>query len=128
MLGRLWINVIPNKIENHLSPNESEALLKIKKKDQQAFTDIYQGFDDIMFEMVSNAFTSEQAWEILKISCGVCLQILHEEFESLSMKEFESILYFNDKVIMIVNQIKSYEENVEDVCGREDSSFINHKI
>jgi len=55
-------------IENTLSPNESEALLMIKKKDQQALTITYEGFEDIMFEMVSNAFTSKQAWEILKNS------------------------------------------------------------
>lgn len=38
--------------ENTLSPNESEALLKIKKKDQQALTITYQVFEDIMFEIV----------------------------------------------------------------------------
>jgi len=58
----------------------------------------------------------------------VCLQILCGGFESLHMKVIELISYFNNKVIMIVNQIMNYGENVEDVCGVEDSSLSTIKF
>ncbi|XP_028208408.1 uncharacterized protein LOC114391623 [Glycine soja] len=75
-----------------LSPNEKETMLKSKKKDQQALTFIHQGLDEAMFELVSNATTSKEAWEILKTS-------------------LEGV----DKVLAIVNQMKRYGENMEDV-------------
>jgi len=93
--------------EDSLPQNEKETLLKMKKKDQQTF--IYQGLDEGMFEMVTNASTSKEAWEILRTSLeGVDkvkkmhLQTLHGEFESLHMMS-ESILDFVNKVVMVVN-------------------------
>ncbi|KAL2320198.1 hypothetical protein Fmac_029167 [Flemingia macrophylla] len=59
---------IQHKNEDSLSQNEKKALSKIKKNDQQALTFIYQGLDEAMFEMVSNASTSKEAWGMLKTS------------------------------------------------------------
>ena len=70
--------------------------------------------------MVSNACTSKEAWEILRTSLEsvdkvkkVGLQSLHGEFESLCVKGFESILNFDNRVVVVVNQMNYCEENME---------------
>ncbi|KHN08354.1 hypothetical protein glysoja_041030, partial [Glycine soja] len=89
-----------------LSPNEKETLLKSKKKDQQALTFIHQGLDEAMFELVSNATTSKEAWEILKTSL--------EGVDKVKKVRLQT-LHFGNKVLAIVNQMKRYGENMEDV-------------
>ncbi|RDX91377.1 hypothetical protein CR513_26656, partial [Mucuna pruriens] len=81
------------KYESILSQHEKEILIKKKNKDQQAFT-----------------FTSKEVWEILKTSLEgvdkvkkVHLQTLRGEFESLRMKESESISDFGNRVMTVVN-------------------------
>ncbi|RDX74749.1 hypothetical protein CR513_45465, partial [Mucuna pruriens] len=41
-------------------------LVKTKKNDQQTLTYIYQGLDEVMFDMMSNVSTSKETLEILK--------------------------------------------------------------
>ncbi|RDX91917.1 PHD finger protein ALFIN-LIKE 1, partial [Mucuna pruriens] len=89
---------------------------------QQALTFIYQSLDEAMFEMVSNASTSKEAWGILKTSFEgvdkvkkVRLQTLRGEFEFLRMKESESISDFGNRVMTIVNKMKHYRENMENI-------------
>ncbi|RDX94310.1 hypothetical protein CR513_23321, partial [Mucuna pruriens] len=105
-----------------LSQNEKEILMKTKKH-QQTLTFIYQSLNEAMFEMVSNVSTSKEAWEILKTSLEgvdkvkkVHLQTLQVEFESFSMKEFESISNFGNRMMMVVKQMKRYEEKMKDIC------------
>ena len=99
----------------------------MKKTDQEALTFICQGLDEGMSEMVSNASTSKEAWEILRTSLEsvdkvkkLRLQTLCGKFESLCMKEFKSILDFGNRVVMVVNQMKCYRENTKDVCFVEN--------
>lgn len=109
--------------EETLSQNEKVILLKTRKKDQQALTLIHQCLDDDMFEMVVDATTSKEAWKILQNSFQgidkvkkIKLQTLRADFEVLKMKESEFISNFYSKGMVVVNQLRRYREEVDDVC------------
>jgi hypothetical protein len=71
-----------------------EVVQKARKKDQLALTIIHQCLDDTTFEIVTNATTAKQAWEVLQESNQeddnvrkVRLQKLRDDFEKLHMLE-----------------------------------------
>ncbi|RDY13097.1 hypothetical protein CR513_02028, partial [Mucuna pruriens] len=90
-------------VEKGYTLPEDEILPKMKKKDQQKLTFIYQSLYEAMFGVVSNVSTSKLAWEILKTSVkGV-------------EKESKSISNFSNRVMIVVNQMKRYGEKMEDI-------------
>ncbi|XP_070056693.1 uncharacterized protein [Nicotiana tomentosiformis] len=109
--------------EETLPQNKKDDFAKTKKKDQQALTLIHQYLDDVMFEKVTDATTSKEAWRILQISIQgvdkvrkVKLQTLRADFEVIKMKESECNSDYCSKVKAVVNQLRRYMEEIEDVC------------
>ena len=105
-----------------LTQNQRETLNKNHKLDQLALAMIHSALDEGMLEKVADASTSHGAWEILKSSLQgvdkvkkVRLQSLRGEFEALKMMESESISDYCSRVKAIVNQLKTYGENIENV-------------
>ncbi|XP_010695484.2 uncharacterized protein LOC104908106 [Beta vulgaris subsp. vulgaris] len=77
--------------------------------------------DDDIFPRISTAKMAKEAWEILKMEyrgdskvISVKLQNLHGNFESLKMKEKEYVHDYLSKVSSIVNQMRSFGENISD--------------
>ncbi|XP_070036407.1 uncharacterized protein [Nicotiana tomentosiformis] len=108
--------------EEVLPQNEKDVLANTRKKDQQAITLIHQCLDDVIFEKVADATTPKEAWEILQNSLQgvdkvrkVKLQTLMADFEVLKMKESECISDYCSKVKTVVNQLRRYGEDIEDV-------------
>jgi transcriptional regulator NrdR family protein len=122
----LWI-IIENGVEepeddSRLIVAEINALQKKRNGDQTALSIIHQGLDDDMFEKIANETSSKDAWEILKSSVvgvdkvkKVRLQTLRAEFESLMMKESESVGDYTIRVLVVANQLKRLGKKLQDV-------------
>ncbi|XLR18321.1 hypothetical protein S83_046233 [Arachis hypogaea] len=75
-----------------------------------------------MFEKIADITNAKKAWDTLQnFVIGVekvkkvRLQTLRVEFESLMMKETESISDYFTKVLTVVHQMKRLGEKLEDV-------------
>jgi gag-polypeptide of LTR copia-type/Domain of unknown function (DUF4219) len=100
--------------ETGLMVAQIAALQKKRKDDQRALSIIHQRVDDDMFEKIANETRAKDAWEYLRNSVvgaekvkKVRLQTLGAEFESIMMKESESIGDYFTRVLAVVNQMKS---------------------
>ena len=108
--------------EQALNDAQKMVLKQSRKTDKKALFLLYQCIDDNTFEKISSATNSKQAWEILKSmhrgidkTIRVRLQILRSEFEGLNMNGAESISEYFSRTLVIVNQMRRYGEDIDDV-------------
>ncbi|KAH0724802.1 hypothetical protein KY284_000667 [Solanum tuberosum] len=100
---------------------EEKRLKEIRKKDAKALFFIQQVVHEIIFSRITTATTSRDAWLILKTEfqgsskvITMKLQSLHRDFETLFMKNNESVQDFLSRVSGIVSQMKSYGDEIGD--------------
>ncbi|RDX78420.1 hypothetical protein CR513_41316, partial [Mucuna pruriens] len=81
----------------------------------------FQDVIEVIFNKISNASTSKEAWEILVKTYGdgeknmkVKLQTLRRQYELLEMKDSESIVNYFDKIQEFVNAMRVYKETISD--------------
>jgi hypothetical protein len=91
------------------------------KKDVKALFILQIGVDKKVFPKIVECNKSHDAWETLEKAYKgsvkvkvVKLQMLRRDFESLTMKENESVESFITRVQNIVNVIHAYGESLED--------------
>lgn len=100
---------------------EERRLKEIRKLDAKALFFIQQAVHETIFSRIAAAATSRDAWLTLKTEfqgsskvITVKLQSLRRDFETLFMKNSESVQDFLSRVSGIVSQMKSYGEEVGD--------------
>ena len=83
------------------NPQQTIEFRENKKKDKKALFFIYQAVDDAIFERISTASTSKEAWDMLHVTFRgeervktIRLQTLRCELDNIRMKESESIEEF----------------------------------
>ncbi|CAL5412844.1 unnamed protein product [Camellia sinensis] len=107
--------------QGYADPDEETRLKENKKKDSKALVIIQQAVHDSIFSRIAAATTSKQAWSTLQKEFQgdskvivVKLQSLRRDFETLYMKNGESIADFLSRVMTIVSQMRSYGEKISD--------------
>jgi len=102
------------------NPQQTIEFRENKKKDKKALFFIYQAVDDAIFERISTASTSKEAWDMLHVTFRgeervktIRLQTLRCELDNIRMKESESIEEFYNRVISLINQMRVNGEPLE---------------
>ena len=106
---------------NALTADQKLELKENRKKDAKDLFIIQTRIDISIFPKIVECTKSHDAWEILEKAYKgstkvkvVKLQLLRRDFESLKMKENESIEDFITRVQNVVNAIHSHGETLED--------------
>ena len=107
--------------ESSLSDAQRKRLEEERMKDAKALYLIQNAVKDTIFPRIMRANTAKEAWEILQQEFqgdskvrSIKLQSLRRDFENLKMKDNELVKDYFSRIIEIVNQMKSYGEEISD--------------
>eukprot|EP00253_Pinus_taeda_P003406 PITA_03406 len=100
---------------------ERDQLKSDRNKDAKALFFLFQSVHESVFPQIAATTKSKEAWDILKTAYQgmekvktAKLQMLRRDFETLSMKESDTIDSFFTRVIGLITQIRSHGENLEE--------------
>ena len=103
----------------------TEAELKkieaFRRQDATALSKLQMGVTKLIFSRISRANTTKEAWEILETEFhgdekvrSINLQALKKDFQNLKMKDSENIQSYHARVMEIVNQMRTYDDDISD--------------
>ena len=100
---------------NNLTQAKKDVLREQRKKDGKAMFYIHQAMHESIFPRIVAKTNAKEAWDTLETAYQGLdkvktskLQILRRDFESLSMKDIESLILH--RVVGMINQLKSHRE------------------
>lgn len=106
---------------NALTRAKKDLLRDNKNKDSKALFYIFQVVHESISSRIATTKSSKKSWDILQITYqGMTkvettkLQILRRDFETMYMKDGESVDFLFTQIIGLVNQIRSHGETLED--------------
>ncbi|CAL2246012.1 unnamed protein product [Prunus armeniaca] len=107
------------KEKEEATDTEKSMMAQILMKDARALGLIQSAVSDQLFPRIVNEETSKGAWDILKLEFrgdkqvrNVKLQGLRREFEYTRMKDSESLYVYLVRLFNMLNQMKSYGEEL----------------
>ena len=106
---------IASLVEKGFSEDDDESQFnENQKKDAKALYLIQQALDERILIRITEAQTSEQAWELLRTEYQgsskiliVKLHTLRQEFEIMRMKNGESVQDFISRILDVVYQVRT---------------------
>nr|XP_029116370.1 uncharacterized protein LOC109506093 [Elaeis guineensis]XP_029116372.1 uncharacterized protein LOC109506093 [Elaeis guineensis] len=108
-------------VDNGSTEERQNELKELYKKDTKALLMLQQAVSNAIFPRIANATKSHEAWIILKQEFNgdskvttVKRQTLRREFETLFMKNSESVQKFFSRVSVIINQMRIFGEDISD--------------
>jgi ubiquinone/menaquinone biosynthesis C-methylase UbiE len=114
-----YVEPVDQVAYNSLTQAKKDVLKDQRKKDGKTLFYIHQAMHESILPRVSSAKQDKEAWDILKNSYQGMekvktsrLKILKRDFETLSMKDTDSIDSFYTHVIGMINKIKSHGETI----------------
>jgi hypothetical protein len=100
---------------------QRNSLGELRKKDSKSLWLIQQGLEEYIFPKVAATDHAKHAWDTLEIAYqgtdkvkNAKLQTLRKSFETLQMKDSDSVDHFMTHVTSIVNQLRTHGEDIQE--------------
>ncbi|XP_039120778.1 uncharacterized protein LOC120257365 [Dioscorea cayenensis subsp. rotundata] len=105
----------------NLRNQELKAFKEHRRKNAKAISYIQQGLSPNIFLRIIGATQAKEVWEILQKEFqrnvkvkNATLQTLRREFQNLKMNEAENVQDYYTKIVKIVNEMKTFGEEIKD--------------
>ncbi|XP_076936639.1 uncharacterized protein LOC143603844 [Bidens hawaiensis] len=121
-----WVVIEPGYTEPRegaeLTPAQQTSLDAMRLKDLKAQNYLFQSIDKQIVKTMTRKDTAKQIWDAMKNKYQgnvrvkkAQLQRLRREFETLEMKEGESITEYFGRVMTTANEMRNFGEEMDDV-------------